>query len=78
MTSGDGVAIGALFGVAIKTAAAGETFTLASDGVLDLPRLTRAVIAASDPVAQDDTAKLTRRAQVGIRSAPRSMPPAMA
>src|SRR5579885_2417833 len=57
VTSGDGVVIGALFGVATKTAAAGETVTLATDGVFDLPKLVSAVIAAGDPVAWDDTAK---------------------
>lgn len=57
MTSGDGVVIGALFGVASKTAAAGETVTIATTGVFDLPKLASAVIAAGDPVAWDDTAK---------------------
>jgi len=56
-TSGDGVVIGALFEVASKTAAAGETVTLATTGVFDLPKLASAVIAAGDPVAGDDTAK---------------------
>ncbi|NWG23490.1 MAG: DUF2190 family protein [Pseudorhodoplanes sp.] len=58
VASGDGVVIGALFGVATKTADAGETVTLATDGVFDLPKLASAVIAAGDPVAWDNTAKL--------------------
>jgi predicted RecA/RadA family phage recombinase len=57
VTSGDGVVIGALFGVASKTDAAGETVTIASEGVFDLPKLSSAVIAAGDAVAWDDTAK---------------------
>jgi predicted RecA/RadA family phage recombinase len=57
VTSGDGVLIGALFGVATKTAAAGETATIATTGVFDLPKLTSAVIAAGDKVSWDDTAK---------------------
>lgn len=57
VASGDGVVIGALFGVASKTAAAGETVTIATEGVFDLPKLASAVIAAGDPVAWDDTAK---------------------
>lgn len=43
VASGDGVVIGALFGVATKTAASGETVTLATDGVFDLPKLASAV-----------------------------------
>jgi predicted RecA/RadA family phage recombinase len=57
VTSGDGVVVGALFGVASKTAAAGETVTIATIGVFDLPKLASAVIAAGDPVAWDDAAK---------------------
>jgi predicted RecA/RadA family phage recombinase len=57
VTSGDGVVIGALFGVASKTAAAGETVTVATEGVFDLPKLASAVIAAGDPVAWDNSAK---------------------
>jgi predicted RecA/RadA family phage recombinase len=68
---GDGVVIGALFGVASKTAAEGETVTLATDGVFDLPKLASAVIAAGDPVVWDDTAKqvdapATGRYPIGI------------
>ena len=57
MTSGNGVVIGALFGIASKTAAAGETVTLATDGVFDLPKLASAAIAVGDAVAWDDAAK---------------------
>ncbi|SRR5581483_4226116 len=57
VTSGDGVVVGALFGVATKTAAAGETVTIATTGVFDLPKLASAVIAAGDAVAWDNTAK---------------------
>jgi predicted RecA/RadA family phage recombinase len=65
VTSGDGVVIGALFGVSTKTAAAGETVTLATDGVFDLPKLPSAVIAAGDPVAWDDTAKEVNEPDTG-------------
>jgi len=57
VTSGDGVVIGALFGVASKTAAAGEAVTIATTGVFDLPKLVSAVIAAGDKVSWDDAAK---------------------
>lgn len=57
VTSGEGVVIGSLFGVATKTAEAGETVTIASTGVFELPKLASAVIAAGDAVAWDDTAR---------------------
>ncbi len=57
VTSGDAMVIGALFGVATKTAAAGETIAIATEGVFDLPKLASAVIAAGDPVAWDEAAK---------------------
>jgi predicted RecA/RadA family phage recombinase len=57
VTSGDGVVIGALFGVASKTAAAGETVTIATKGVFELPKLASAVIAAGAKVSWDDSAK---------------------
>lgn len=57
VTSGDGVVIGAMFGVASKTAAAGEPVTIATEGVFDLPKLASAIIAAGDAVAWDGTAK---------------------
>jgi predicted RecA/RadA family phage recombinase len=66
VTSGNGVVIGALFGIASKTAAAGETVTLATDGVFDLPKLASAVIAAGDPVAWDDTAKQVNVPDTGL------------
>jgi predicted RecA/RadA family phage recombinase len=40
-----------------KTAAVGETVTVATTGVFDLPQLASAVIAAGDPVAWDATTK---------------------
>jgi predicted RecA/RadA family phage recombinase len=39
---GDGVAVGVMFGVASKTAAARETVTIATVGVFDLPKLASA------------------------------------
>lgn len=65
VTSGDGVLIGALFGIASKTAAAGETVTIATEGVFDLPKLASAVIAAGDVVAWDDTAKQVNASAMG-------------
>jgi len=57
MTSGQGVLIGNLFGVAATTAAEGESVEIATVGVYELPKLVSAVIAAGARVAWDDTAK---------------------
>lgn len=71
VASGEGVVIGALFGVASKTAAAGETAAIATEGVFDLPKLASVVIAAGDAVAWDNSAKqvnvpATGRYPIGI------------
>lgn len=54
VTSGQGVLVGNLFGVAATTTAEGESVELATVGVYELPKLASAVIAR---VAWDDTAK---------------------
>src|SRR5579885_3821631 len=57
MTSGQGVLIGNLFGVAATTAAEGESVEIATVGVYELPKLVSAVIAAGARVSWEDTAK---------------------
>lgn len=57
VTSGQGVLIGNLFGVAAKTAAEGESVEIATLGVYELPKLASAVIVVGARVAWDDTAK---------------------
>ena len=66
VASGDALVIGALFGVATKTAAVGETVAIATEGVFDLPKLASAVIAAGDAVAWDDTAKQVNAPATGL------------
>lgn len=56
-TSGAGVLIGSLFGVAASNAAAGDMLELAVTGIYALPKNTATVIAAGDAVAWDDTTK---------------------
>lgn len=56
VSSGDGVIVGSLFGIATTDAAEGETVLLTTTGVFDLPKLASAVIAAGDRVAWDVTA----------------------
>jgi predicted RecA/RadA family phage recombinase len=57
VTSGQGVLVGNLFGVAATTVAEGESVEIATVGVYELPKLVSAVIAAGDKVSWDDTAK---------------------
>lgn len=57
VTSGQGVVVGNLFGVAATTAAEGDSIEIATVGVFELPKLVSAVIAAGARVAWDDTAK---------------------
>jgi predicted RecA/RadA family phage recombinase len=56
-TSGQGVLVGNLFGVAAKTAAGGESVEVATFGVYELPKLVSAVIGAGARVSWDDSAK---------------------
>jgi predicted RecA/RadA family phage recombinase len=57
VTSGQGVLVGNLFGVAAKTVVEGESVEIATVGVYELPKLASAVIAAGARVAWDNTAK---------------------
>lgn len=56
LTSGDGVIVGALFGIATFTAAEGEAAEIATRGIYELPKEPTAVIAAGAQVAWDATA----------------------
>jgi predicted RecA/RadA family phage recombinase len=53
VTSGQGVIVGSLFGIAAKNATAGESVELATTGVFDLPKAPSAVIAAGARVSWD-------------------------
>jgi len=57
VTSGQGVIVGNLFGVAAMSVAEGESVEIATVGVYELPKFASAVIAAGAHVAWDDTAK---------------------
>ena len=57
VTSGQGVLVGNLFGIAATTAAEGESVEIATVGVYELRKLVSAVITAGVRVAWDDTAK---------------------
>ena len=57
-TSGDGVLVGSLFGVAAGDAAIGETMVLTTKGVFTMPKVSTDVMAVGDVVYWDDSAGL--------------------
>jgi predicted RecA/RadA family phage recombinase len=58
ITSGDGVLVGNLFGVATRTAAEGEPAEVATTGVYTLPKAASAVLALGARVSWDNAAKV--------------------
>lgn len=56
VTSGDGVLLGALFGVANGDADPGADLVLSTTGVFELPKATTDEIAIGDPLYWDATA----------------------
>jgi predicted RecA/RadA family phage recombinase len=57
ITSGDGVIVGSLFGVAAFSAAEGEPVEIATVGVYELPKNSTAMLAQGALVAWDATEK---------------------
>ena len=57
-TSGAGVLVGNLFGIAAGDAAIGEDLDLVTVGVFTMPKVATDVIAVGAPVYWDDSAKL--------------------
>lgn len=71
ITSGDGMLVGNLFGVAATTAVEGEPAEVATTGVYSLPKAASAVLALGARVSWDNTAKAvttpgTGRYPIGI------------
>ena len=56
-TSGEGLIVGNIFGVAAYSAAEGDLLELATTGVYKLPKATAAVLTVGARVAWDNTAK---------------------
>lgn len=56
VNSGDGLLIGALFGVAVATAAIGDTVEIVTTGVVDLPKAAVAITQGAK-LYWDNTAK---------------------
>lgn len=57
VTSGEGLIVGNIFGVAAYSAAEGDPLELATTGVYQLPKATAAVLTVGARVAWDNTAK---------------------
>jgi predicted RecA/RadA family phage recombinase len=66
IASGAGIIVGSLFGVAAFTAAEGGSIEIATTGVYEQPKDSLAVIAVSDRVSWDDTAKQIKLPAVGL------------
>lgn len=61
VASGDGLLVGAIFGVASSTAALGEAVETAVEGVYDLKKVASQAWAAGDKIYWDNTAKNTTK-----------------
>ena len=57
ITSGEGLIVGSIFGVAAYSAAEGDMLELVTTGVYKLPKATAAVLTVGARVAWDNTAK---------------------
>lgn len=61
VTSGDGLLVGAIFGVAAGTAASGDPVETAVVGVYDLKKVASQAWAVGDKIYWDNTAKQTTK-----------------
>jgi predicted RecA/RadA family phage recombinase len=61
VTSGDGLLVGAIFGVAAGTAILGDPVETAVEGVYDLKKVASQAWAAGDKIYWDNTAKQTTK-----------------
>lgn len=65
VTSGSGVLVGAIFGVAARGSLSGEDMDLVTQGVFTLPKVSALAIAIGDKVYWDNTAKLVNKTASG-------------
>lgn len=56
-TSGNGILVGDLFGVALNTGVSGDDIQVSLEGVWELPKTTADVVTQGAPLYWDDTAK---------------------
>lgn len=65
VTSGAGVLVGSIFGIAAGDAASGEDLDLITEGVFEMPKVSALAISLGDKVYWDDTAKLVNKTASG-------------
>ncbi|OQW44309.1 MAG: hypothetical protein A4S12_03605 [Proteobacteria bacterium SG_bin5] len=65
ISSGDGVIVGSIFGVANVDAEIGDTFALDVVGVFDLPKVSALTISVGDTVYWDNANKLVTKTAGG-------------
>lgn len=58
VTSGEGVLVGSLFGIAATDATTAAALTLSTTGVFELPKVAADEMEIGEPIYWDDTAKL--------------------
>ena len=73
VTSGDGLLIGSIFGVAAGTAAVGEAVEAALTGVYDLKKVASQAWAAGDKVYWDNTAREATKTTLIVELATESL-----
>lgn len=66
VSSGEGVLVGSLFGIAAYAALEGESVEIAIGGVFEMPKDPTAVLAIGDSVAWDAAAKYVTAPGVGL------------
>lgn len=75
VTSGEGVVVGSIFGVANGDAAEGELVDLDTVGVFNLPKLAADAYEVGEPVFWDDAARLVTTdgtdKRIGVATEPR-------
>ena len=58
VTSGEGVLVGSLFGIASNDATTAETLTISTTGVFEMPKVAADDMSVGDVIYWDDSAKL--------------------
>lgn len=66
VSSGDGVLVGSVFGIAAYAAPEGESVEIAIGGVFEMPKDSTAILAIGDAVAWDAAAKHVTAPGVGL------------
>lgn len=65
VTSGSGVLVGSIFGIAAGDALSGADMDLVTEGVFDMPKVSALAISIGDQIYWDDTAKLVNKTASG-------------